>query len=325
MSHHVTIFANPDLGVVKDPEATYYNIPQNVYSVLNGITENISLQINDPTYPGSKLVFTVNGIDGVGYKDDTFNLNKIYYQGQKIYFSVRCNSVSDFPIKWISRLTLNNTSSLSVNEITISVKDVNDNIITDSIITNFGTITALNGGFYKGYFTINTPINDIRITGRANVIDNGEVSGESTTFNVYQSGGLYNFRKTNEDNNQKQNYKDILYQPNLIDKSKFFDNFLGQIVGDDSDENSLGVKIYEKISNFVSNNSDIQYCNVNNLINHLKMIDDDVVTFADVYPASLKRIIDFVSVNMSSIKSQKNLYQFNFDSKGFSSNPKYGI
>ena len=71
MSHHVTIFANPDLGVVKDPEATYYNIPQNVYSVLNGITENISLQINDPDFPVRELVFTVNGIDGVGFE---FNL-----------------------------------------------------------------------------------------------------------------------------------------------------------------------------------------------------------------------------------------------------------
>jgi hypothetical protein len=333
MSHNVTIFANLDLDVVKDPEADHYDIPQNIYGVLNGITEDITLRLNSPKYPSNKLVFTVNGIDGVGYRDNTFNLNKIYYQGQKIYFTVKCKSENEFPIKWLPRLILNNTpsilnntSKLSANEITISVKDANGNTITDSIITNFGTLTAhADGGFYKGYFIIDTPVTDIRITGRANVIDEGEVLGESTTFNIYQSGGLYNFRKTNEDNNQKQNYKDILYQPNLIDKSRFFDNFLGQIVGDDSDENSLGVKIYEKISNFVSNNSDIQYCNVNNLINHLKMIDDDVVTFADVYPASLKRIVDFVSVNMSSIKSQKNLYQFNFDPKGFSSNPKYGI
>lgn len=325
MSHIVTIFANPDLGVVKDPEATYYNIPQNVYSVLNGITENISLQINDPTYPGSKLIFTVNGIDGVGYKDDTFNLNKIYYQGQKIYFSVRCNSVSDFPIKWIPRLTLNNTSPLSINEITISVKDVNDNIITDDIITNFGILTASDiGGFYKGYFTINAPIDNIRITGKANILGNGSALGESNTFNIYPSGGLYKFRKVNEDNNQKQNYKDTLYQPNLIAQDQFFDQFLGQIVGDDSDANTLGVKIYEKIANFVRNNSDIQYCNVDNLVSHLKMIDDDVVVFADNYPSSLKRIMDFVSVNMSLIKSYKNLYQFNFDSRGFMSNPKYG-
>jgi hypothetical protein len=81
------------------------------------------------------------------------------------------------------------------------------------------------------------------------------------------------------------------------------------------DPNTLGVKIYEKISNFLLNSNDIDYANIDNLISSLKLIDSNVNKFSEQYPASLKRIVDFFSVNRSKIKPILNNFNQNFDIK----------
>ncbi len=107
-----------------------------------------------------------------------------------------------------------------------------------------------------------------------------------------------------------------LYQPNLKENPTFFTDFLGQIVGDANDPNTLGVKVYEKISNFLLNSNDIDYANIDNLISNLKLIDSNVNKFSEQYPASLKRIVDFFSINRSNLKPILNKFNQNFDSQG---------
>jgi hypothetical protein len=41
------IFANFDLKDVKDPESNFYNIPDQRLSVLNGISQNLVLALNN--------------------------------------------------------------------------------------------------------------------------------------------------------------------------------------------------------------------------------------------------------------------------------------
>lgn len=325
MAHNITIFANFDLKDVKDPESLYYNAPNQEISVLNQITESESLVINEFNQ-GYKLSITVNGIDGIGYEDKTFNLDKIYYEGQQIYFTARLKTLNDFPAKSKPRLFVD--PSLSA-EGSFGIELVNsDNIqVSASFFTNFGSLTSnLSGGFYNGYFIPHTTGENLKLKAVCNDGTSPVVAGFSNTFTINQSTGIYDFRKINEDNDQTQNYKEILFQPTLATNTTFFDKFLGKIVGNsESDPNSLGIKIYEKISNYVANNSDIDTCNIEQMVSQLKLIDTDVLVFAQEYPSSMSRIIDFFSIQLSKIKEVSNNYNYNFNNYGYSDNSDYGV
>ena len=324
MAHQVTVFANFELKDIKDPESFYYNAPDQQISVLNQLTESETITINDFN-KSYDLSISTNGIDGIGYDDNTFEFDKIYYETQKIYFTVRVKTDNKFPAKNRPKLFIDPTHAKD-GSLTVELVDSNQKSASATFFTNFDALsTETLGGFYNGYFIPHTTGDNFSIKAICNTSDSVRTKF-SNTFSIYNSAGIYDFRKINEDNNEAQNYKNILFQPNLINNPNFFDQFLGKIVGNnESEPNTLGIKIYEKISNFVANNADIETCNVNQMISQLKLIDNEVLVFADDYPSSMSRIVDFFSLQLSKIKETLNNYNYNFDNKGYTDNNKYGI
>ena len=324
MAHDITVFANFNTKDINDPERLYYNAPEQTYGVLNQVTESTIITINDFN-DGYKLSISVNGIDGVGYYDDTFKLDDIYYKGQKVYFTTRFKTYNDFPAKH-KPLMFINTALNSEGSIKPEIIDENNNILSATFESNFGELSSLTtGGFFNGYFIVHETGNNLKLKVTAHDATAPIITETSQPFHIYKEDGLYDFRKINEDNDQKANFKSYLYQPNLVNNSSFFDNFLGQIVGDaNSDPNNIGIKIYEKISNFLNNSSDVDTCNINQLISQLKLLDSDVLVFAEDYPSSMKRIVDFFSMQISKIKENTNQYNFNFDSRGLTTKTKFG-
>ena len=318
MSKVLNIFADFDTTAVRDPEREYYNLPRNTLPVLNQITGSARITILEHTPAGGKLVFSTTGIDGYGYNDNTFNLDTFYFKNQIIYFTVRVKTENNFPAKFVNKLNLGN--GIDNNTVSLTLVDENDNTLSNTFSSNFGTLTADTlGGFFKGSFQYNGTGNNLKIKGIATSKGVNNIIGESNTFNVIPVSGNANFRKINEDNDQKQNFINYLYQPNLKSNPNFFNNFIGQIVGDANDPSTLGVKVYEKISNFLINSNDTDFANIDNLISNMKLIDSNVNKFSNQYPSSLKRIIDFFSVNRSKLIPVKNKFNFNFNSKGRSS------
>jgi hypothetical protein len=315
------IFANFDLKNVKDPESNFYNIPDLQFNVLNNISDNIVLGINN-NLPPTKLVFSTNGVDGIGVNDTTFGINTINYTNQKIYFVVRLKNVDNFQIKNAPRLDFyDNTDLYSIG---LSCFDEFDQSVNTTFVSKFDKETSL-GGFFKGYFLIDTPINNIKLKGEV-LTETGTVTGVSNNFNVYDKSGLYDYRKINEDNDQQSNYKNLIFQDILLNKENFFDNFLGTIVGNlSSNPNSLGIKIYEKISNFVSNNSDIDFSNFDSFNSMLDNLDISVEEYRTIFPPDLKRLVDNLSINLSKQKGQKNQFNQNFDDKGYQNSNFYGL
>lgn len=309
----VDIFANFDTTAVTDPERDYYNLPRNQLPVLNQVTASTRITITDNA-PIDKLIFSTTGIDGYGYNDPTFNFDTNYFQNQIIYFTVRVKTVNNYPAKYLNNLSIGNGSTN--NTISIDLKDENNNSLATSISSDFGVLSAdVVGGFFKGAFQYNGSINNVKLKAKA-TSNNVPVFGESNTFNIVPVSGSKEFRKINENNNQKDNFISYLYQPNLRDNPRFFTDIIGQIVGDANDPNTLGVKVYEKISNFLLNSNDIDYANIDNLISNLKLIDSNVNKFSESYPASLKRIVDFFSVNRSKIVPIKNKFSQDFNNIG---------
>ncbi len=315
------IFANFDLKNVKDPESNFYNIPDQKLSVLNGISKSLVLTLNNNKIP-AKIVFSANGIDGIGIEDNTFNLSKTVYTGQKVYFTARLKSTDNYGVKNAPKLDFySNTELYKMN---LSCIDKFNQLVESAFVANFETTDSL-GGYFKGYFVVDNENTDIKIVSSV-LTETGVVSGESNTFNVYHSGGAFNYRKINEDHDQTQYYKDLIFQDILTSKQNFFDNFLGTIVGNlSSNPNTLGIKVYEKISNFVSNNSDIDISNLNSFLSMLKSLDISVEEFKAIFPPDLLRVVDNLSINLSKQLGQRNQFSSNFDDKGYERSSVYGV
>lgn len=325
-----TIFANFNLKGLQDPESYYYNYNEDQFNVLNNVSESLNLKI-DKTHAPFSLSFTTNGVDGIGFRDDTFGLNKFYFQHQKIYFTVRVKSIFETPIKYLPKLLKGNGN----NELSLTLTS-NGEFINTFFYENINTINSESGGYFKGYIILDKPYDNVKITGKvkttvenvnefATNAGNGTVTGDSSLFNVYPVGGKNIYRKINEDNDQKENYKKLIFQNILTDKDNFFDNFLGTMVGDISgNPNNLGTKIYEKISNMPSNIADVNYSNVRSLISMLESTDIDVEKYFISIPPSLQRVVDNLSVPASLQIGSINNFNENFDSKGYENSKIYG-
>lgn len=121
--------------------------------------------------------------------------------------------------------------------------------------------------------------------------------GYSSKFNINSRDGTYNIRKINEDHNQAATIKSYATQPWLTDQHNLWDEMITTIVGDgNSDPMTLGKHVFEKISNFTGNNTDIDDCTIDSIHNHTLLYDMDIQTYNLNYPPTLKRILDLCSV-----------------------------
>jgi hypothetical protein len=314
-TYPIIIFAHFDTTNIKDAEASFLNLDTGAHVILPE-TKNLTFTLQESTLDSSsKLVITSNGIDGIGYNDESFNIDTNKFNNTKIHFTVRVKDVNNNPLKSLPLI------ALSALELSIETPT---NILSSNFYSNFGELTSQSqGGYFKGYFTTPLTGRDVRIKAIYN--DTVSLTGYSSTFNIYTDSGLYHIRKVNENNDQTAQYKSLTFQQVMQDKLNFFNDFLGQIVGNiDSDPNVLGIKIFEKISNFVSNNSDVVYSNQLNFLSMLTSINDTYVDFGIQFPPSLQRLVDIFSVPLSRQLPGKNQFNTNFDDKGYISSQIYG-
>lgn len=152
------------------------------------------------------------------------------------------------------------------------------------------------------------------------------VTGETPTFNLYSDQGEYNLTKINEDFDAKDFYNSSRFQENLLDKNMFFDEFLGTIVGGFSAKPyELGKVVYEKISNFVSNNSDIDKCNLDKLLSFCEELNVQFEQYNYPFPPELRRLVDILSIKHKLLFGEKNKFNLNFNKRGTIKNSNYGI
>ena len=350
--HNTIIFATFDPRLFVDPESTNISIVSNQPSSnISPATISFSISARTETLEDKTINITSNGITGLVTPLTSFNIPKINFVNQNIYFTARVVDLSGAPLKRYPRMIpqdvlLKTQTRGPVDELVYLHNTVEDYIIVDegnlditllksdgSIVTpisttyytNFGDLTANDGGGYlKGVIKTSVANTDLRIKIVFSDTFN-TVSGVSTPFDVYPAEGLYDIRKVGEDNNQTQNYKDLATQPVLQQQPIFMDQLLGQIVGNNnSDPETLGIKLFEKASNYIANINDPDYANVkslNSLVSQLSMSMDE---YNQKFPPSLSRVVDILSVNVSKQLGGKNQFQGNFDSKGYISREIYG-
>jgi len=267
-SYNVNIFASFDQKSLIDPQAQLM-VGNNVSTYLNTVASNQTASIYSHVWNEiTGLSITSNGIT-----DGNFNIFPVKYAGTKINFVVQLIDNQGYSVKDYYLLQPSNCNFV--------LSGLNGQIFTSvQFYSNFGTLSSLTqGGFYKGYLI--SPITATNVSIYGGYTDsNVSVSGWSSVFNIYDSNGPYDIRKINEDFDQTAAYKSIATQPVLYDKTQLMTNYLGQIVGNaNSDPNTLGIETYEKISNYVSNINDPDYCNIDSLKSLLDMVNSSYQNF----------------------------------------------
>ena len=239
------------------------------------------------------------------------------------------NETNFYPYKFIPTLNVSSDGKIFYENSEvgkISVDKIDDVTFTSD---NISTI----GGYLKGEFICNTPTIQtnlklnfdkeltIPIIGAIKPKYN---SSQNKPFNIIESKDHIKLFKINENFDMKEKYKSLALQPILRESTNIFDDIYGQIVGDASDSMNLGVQIYEKISNFVSNTQDIDLCNVMSLYGLYDKFDEYIADLNYAWPSELQRVIDLLSIKLDKLIGNKNAFALDFNKKGYVSNPNYG-
>jgi len=312
-AYQINIFTSFDQAAIIDPQQELMG-QGNISTYMNTVPGTQTLLVSaHNTNQITNLVITSNGIT-----NGNFTLFPIKYTNEAVNFVATLQDSSGYSIKDYPLLQLNN--------FTFFLADLSGNQVPDvGFASNFGTLSSLTqGGFFRGTFTSITSALSVVLVACLNT-GNLNLTGISNTFSIYPSGGIYQLRKVNENFNQTAAYLDLATQPILYDKTVFFNNLLGQIVGNaDSDPNTLGIETFEKIANYVSNINDIDYSNLNQLKSLLDNINSTYQDFNYDYPPSLRRLTDMLSIKHSKLFGQTNQWQGNFNTKNFVNNSIYG-
>lgn len=314
MPYNVNIFASFNTEAIVDPQQSLQDYG-NASFYLNTVPGNQTLTINQHSLSAvTQLSITSNGII-----DGNFNIFPVKYATEAVNFVIQLVDLSGYEVKDYSLLPL--------SYLNISLSSLNGGYVNNvSFSSNFGTLSSLTqGGFFKGFFVSPVTANNVCIKAVLSTV-NLELTGYSSTFSIYPSGGLYQIRKINENFNQEAAFISLATQPVVFNSPVFLQQFLGQIVGNNnSDPNTLGIEIYEKISNYLSNIDDIDYSNLNQLKSLLDNVGATYENFIYQYPPSLRRLTDILSVKHKNLFGQINQYQGNFNNKGYTNSSTYGL
>lgn len=263
----------------------------------------------------------------------SMQINAVQFINTRIPFVVQIINNIDAPCKYYSNLKrVSSSGALSANTIQINFVDATTNAaLTGAVVDDFGFFADYDAGIYKAYCSFDAALTGVKITATAMVSSNAfgtqTLTAQTPAFAVASKN--YDVAKINENFDQAATYKSYRFQETLLDKDKFFDGFLGTIVGGASaSPNVLGKRVYEKMANFVSNTQDIDACNIPGLYSLKQMLDINIKQFNSfnfAVPANLSRLMDLLSIKQSKLWGRNNEFAENFDKKGLNYSETWGI
>jgi hypothetical protein len=136
------------------------------------------------------------------------------------------------------------------------------------------------------------------------------ITGQSSYFDIVEQNPTV--IKRGEEFDYLNQIKSYILQESLFDKKVLLDDFIGEILGKNKDVGEVGKVIYEKISNFVSNNSDIDTCNIQKLLSMADETGIDLNQYLYSYPPSIRRALDILSITQRKLFGTANSYNRNF-------------
>jgi len=124
------------------------------------------------------------------------------------------------------------------------------------------------------------------------------LSGISSPFTVSEFKNDYQIRRVNESFNNAEYFKSLALPEVLKNNNKLFDEFFAAAVGTGElrDSQDLGQTVFERIANFTLNHSDIDTCNIDQLLSLADQIGTPATVYGANYPVDIKNMLDIASV-----------------------------
>ena len=280
----------------------------------------------------SNIEITSTGLGGEGDGINSFKLSPVQYKGVGIPFVLDPKNSDNYTVKALSAgnpyfKVLSSSHSLT-HPLCIVPPEYYTISSISHLISTFGSEY-----WYRGLLTFNDSISTYPTILTLSASNNFSFGSTVTAltgaaFLSCFPRNYYDLYKHKEDFDFEQTIKDLRFQEILVDKNIFFTDFIGSIFGGVSSSHALlGKTVYEKIFNFVQNNDDIDYCNVNSLINLSNMVDENSLVFNQGSfqdPAQIKRTVDLLSTSYNKFRGTKNKFNENFDSKGHVNKETFG-
>ena len=161
--------------------------------------------------------------------------------------------------------------------------------------------------FYFNFTPTVTGLHTISVSGKP--YSSSPVISGQYTFTVLPSGGEELFKINEKNFDYAETLKSYRFQEFLYDYDSFFDGVLGSIVGTlSSGPNTLGKSLYEKISNFVVNNTDVDTCKVSVLKKLFSFLNEEYNFPVNAIPPELERIYDLISVKLKRLTGDREQY-----------------
>jgi len=288
------------------------------------------IKISKPTT--TRLSFTSTGMkemSGIQYKrqGDKFQLfialadrelNIAKYYPQYLWSSSQ-NPAQDnqFYLEWTdgTTTTTSNISSISTNKFPYDTSTGKTNL-SSFLYTNINPLSA-------GTWTLNVTgridsfTSAIGVSGYNAIIDydgsgplgpvsltasGGNIIEGSYTFTVLPSTNDVEIYKINEDIDYSQTIKGYRFQSFLHEYDNLFDGIFTSFVGEASSSPTVfGKTVFEKIANFVANNNDVDYCNLDNLQSFYDFFNEDIDIVLPTPPPELKRLYDLFSIKITKL------------------------
>tara|TARA_R100000008_G_scaffold86519_1_gene79948 strand:+ start:960 stop:4256 length:3297 start_codon:yes stop_codon:yes gene_type:complete len=133
-------------------------------------------------------------------------------------------------------------------------------------------------------------------------VENANYIQGSYTFTICPSTNDTELYKINEDIDYSQTLKSYRFQSFMHEYDNLFDGIFTSFVGEASSSPTVfGKTIFEKIANFVANNSDVDYCNLDNLQAFYDFFNEDIDIVLPTPPPELKRLYDLFSIKITKL------------------------
>ena len=133
------------------------------------------------------------------------------------------------------------------------------------------------------------------------------ISGISVPFTVSEFENVNQIRRVNESFNSAEYLKSLALPENLNSNVTLFDKFFAASVGTGylSANQDLGQTVYERIANFVNNHSDIDTCNIDQLLSLAEQTATPASDYSAVYPTDILNMLDIASVPRAKLWGMK--------------------
>jgi hypothetical protein len=286
-----------------DSTDDYYNTKSSAISVnISEYTSDTFLNITTTGLP----TFTLSGVSGIRFENTDIPLTVTVVTSNNILLPEHTSNLEN--------ITLTGSHAPTFKENYPNKPYLHDPIF-HSVVFNTGGSTS--------YTTV------ISATGEYDDSNNVAVSvtGKSSSFTVVPASQVPAVSKISEDNNLFKIIKSFILQETINSKTQFVDGFLKSTIGDNTSPASyLGTQVYEKISNFVKNISDVDTCNISSLVSLAKSVGYNNISEDDTknWPSEFKRMLDLLSISQQKLFGYRTPELANFDKKGFINNPQYG-